>query len=106
MLIPSNITPTDLNPLSDCIVDRFICHDDIPSLAKCWDDARDRRKGLGVDNARLSAKVGGDIGLGLDVHVLCPVESWRRARTYAIGSKDLNGTLLKVRIGAEGVEVV
>ena len=43
----------------------------------------------------------GDIGFGLDVHVLGAVESGRGAGADAVGAEDLDGAFLEVRVGAE-----
>lgn len=48
----------------------------------------------------------GDVGFSLNVHVLRAVKPRWRAGTYPVGTEDLDGTLLEMRVGTEGVKVV
>lgn len=106
MFVPPYVTPADLYAFPNCKINGFVGHYDVSPLAEGRNDAGNCRKRLSVDNACLSAKMGGDVSFGLDMHVLGAVEPWRGARAYAVGAEDLNGAFLEVGIGTEGVEIV
>ena len=106
VLVPPDGASADLDALSDCIIDCFVGHYDVSSFAKGWDHAGDGRECLGVDDAGFCAKMGGDVGFGLDVHILGAVEPRWRAGANTISAEDLDGAFLEVRICAQSIEVV
>lgn len=105
VVVPFDVASGGLEALSNGIIDFFIGNDDVSSLAERWNNAGNGGEGLSVDYAALGAKVSGNVGFGLHVDVLGPVELGRAARTDTVGAQDLNGLFLDLLIAIEVVEV-
>ena len=88
------------------MVDGAVGDNDIAPFGKRRDDARDGGEGLRVHDAGRLAEEGGDVGFGLDVHVLRAVEAGRTAGADAVGPQGLDGFFLEGVVRDEVVEVV
>lgn len=86
MFVPPHRTPRDLNPLPYRKIDRLIGNNDIPSLREGWDDTRDDREGLRIDDACWRPQMRRDVRFGLDMHILRAIEPWGTAGADAVGS--------------------
>jgi hypothetical protein len=106
VLVPPHRAPADLDALPDCIVDGLVRDNDVATLREGRDDARDGGEGLRVDDARGNTQVCGDVGLGLNVDILCAIETRRAAGTDAVCAERLDSLLLERLVAIEVVEVV
>ena len=106
MFVPPNRAPRYLNTLSNSIIDRSIRNDDVASLRKCRNDARDGGKCLSIDNACGSSQVCCYICFGLDMYILCAIKPRGAAGTNSVGAKDLDSFLFQRLITNEIVEIV
>lgn len=104
--IPLDGTPRQLDALADGIIGCAVSNNDIPPLAKRWNDTGNGGKALSIEDACLGAQVGRNIGFGLHVDVLCSVKLRRPAGADAVGTKSIDGFLFDLLVGIEVVDVV
>ncbi len=106
VIVPLDVAARALQTLADGVVDGLVGYNDVATLAKGRDYARDGREGLRVDNGTLGSEKGGDVGLELYVDVLGAVELRRSARADAVGPEGLDRLLLDLLVAVEVVEVI
>jgi len=106
VFVPENCTSADLKTLSNGVIDRFVCHDDIASFGEGRNNRRDSRESLGIHNTSRRPKMFRNLPLGLYMAILCPVESRWPTRTNSIFSQRGDSLLFQDLIGVEIVKVV
>lgn len=106
MLIVPDRAPANLQSLPNCIIDRAIRNNDIPSLAKAGNNTRDGGEGLRIHDTLLRPKTRCNVRLRLHMDILRAVELRRATRSNAIRPERLNSLLLDLVIANKVVEII
>ena len=105
MVEPADSAARNLEALLNRKVDISVRNDDISAFAKGWDDGRNRRERLGVENCVFRSKEIRNILLEFGVNVDCAIETGWTATSETVFPEGLSRPLLDVFIASETGEV-
>ena len=106
MVEPFDVAPGSFEAFANRVIDGSVGYNDVPALAERWNDTGYGGEGLSIYDARLGAKVSGNVSFGLDVDILRAVELWRPARPDAISAESLYSFFLDLLVRVEVVEII
>lgn len=105
MVEPADSATRDLEALLNCEVNAPVGNDDISSFGESWDDGRNRRERLGVENGIFRSKEICNVLLEVGMNVDCAVETRWTTTPETVFPEGFGRLLLDVLVASEAGEV-